>query len=288
MSSLRIALNDGIQLPWLAFGSGTALWQQDAAAQVEHAIRAGFVHIDTAQMYQNEDSVGRGIARSGALRGDLYVTTKLDRLLEGANVHDSLVDSLRKLGLDYVDLFLVHMPVDHPSLKDTWAEMEQVKEEGLAKSIGVSNFQPRHLDVILESAKVVPAVNQIEYNPYLVKASQPVLDYCKEHGIAVAAFGGLSPLSRFSDGPVNPILKKVAARLRKDAGKLVSEAQILQLWLRKKNIVCITTSSKKERLAEYVAVGLLPDITDAEEREIDEAGSQVHHRVWATWIDEGL
>lgn len=161
MAQHTVSLNDGASVPWLAFGTGTALWQQDAAAQVAHALRAGFVHIDTAQMYGNEDSVGRGIAQAGVERGALYVTTKLDKLPAGKSVRDTLVDSLRKLGLEYVDLFLVHMPVDHPDLKKTWKEMEEVKAEGLAKSIGVSNFQPKHFEVIMGDAKVVPAINQV-------------------------------------------------------------------------------------------------------------------------------
>ena len=161
MSPPSITLADGTVVPWLAFGSGTSLWQQDASAQVANAIKAGFTHIDTAQMYANEDSVGAGIAASGVPRSSLYITTKLDRLPAGTTVRDALVESLKMLRVDYVDQFLVHMPVDHPDLKQTWKDMEAVHAEGLAKAIGVSNFQPKHLDVILDGAKVIPAVNQV-------------------------------------------------------------------------------------------------------------------------------
>jgi diketogulonate reductase-like aldo/keto reductase len=258
MSSVStILLNDGTAVPALAFGTGTALYYRDAAKQVQNAIEAGFIHIDTAQMYGNEDSVGRGIAASGVPRERLFVTTKLNKLGWGKTVKGSLQDSLKKLKMDYVDLFLIHMPVDHSDLKKTWREMEEVKAEGLARNIGVSNFQPKHLEVILPEAKVIPAINQvrhkhktdrllltnfsqIEYNPYLVKASQPVIDYCKNHNIAIAAYGGLNPVSRYTGGPVDPELKKVATRLAEEAGKTVTEAQVLQLWLRKKGIVCVT------------------------------------------------
>lgn len=134
---------------------------QDAAAQVAHALNAGLVHIDTAQMYQNEDSVGRGIAQAGVPHEALYITTKLDRVPAGQTVKSTLQGSLSKLGVDYVDLFLVHMPNDHPDLKQTWKGMEEVKAEGLARNIGVSNFQPKHLDIVLDGAKVIPAINQV-------------------------------------------------------------------------------------------------------------------------------
>ncbi|KAF7793208.1 hypothetical protein EIP86_004317 [Pleurotus ostreatoroseus] len=281
-----IRLNDGTTMPALAFGSGTALWQQDAAEQVTNAIKAGFRHIDTAQMYANEESVGAGIAASGVPRGELYICTKLDKVPSGKTVRDTLVASLKKLRTDYVDLFLIHMPNDHHDLKATWKALEALKEEGLTRSIGVSNFQPEHLDVILDGAKVIPAVNQIEYHPYLVKATAPLIDYLKKHNIRATAYGGLAPVTRFKHGPVDIVLKRIAGRLHEEAGVQVSKAQVLQAWLRKKDIVCITTSTKKKRLQEYLSVVKLPNITDEEEREIDEVGSTVHHRVWATWIDE--
>ena len=161
MSDLTIPLNDGTRIPWLAFGSGTALLFKDASEPVANAIKAGFRHIDTAQMYKNEEHVGAGIAASGVPREQLYITTKLDKVPDGQSVRDTLVESLRKLRVDYVDLFLVHVPVAHPDLKAVWREMEEVKREGLTKSIGVSNFQPEHLKQIYEVATIPPAVNQV-------------------------------------------------------------------------------------------------------------------------------
>ncbi|PSR75409.1 hypothetical protein PHLCEN_2v9167 [Hermanssonia centrifuga] len=281
MPSLTIPLLDGTSVPWLAFGSGTALWQQDAAEQVSNAITAGFRHIDTAQMYANESSVGEGIVKSGVPRSELYITTKLDKLPAGQTVKDALKDSLQKLRTDYVDLFLIHMPLDHPDLKGTWKQMEELKAEGLSKTIGVSNFQPKHLDIILDGAS-------IEYNPYLYKATQPLLEYMKKHNIAAMSYGGLGPVTALPNGPAEHIFEKVATRLSEETGVQVTKAQVLQIWLRKKGVICVTTSRKKERLQEYVRVSQVPDITDEEEREIDQEGSKAHHRVWATWIDEGL
>jgi diketogulonate reductase-like aldo/keto reductase len=165
MATLPIALNDGTSIPWLGYGSGTALFNKDASESVAQAIKVGFRHIDAAQMYGNEDSVGAGIAASGVPRAELYVTTKLGQVPAGGTVRDTLVESLRKLQLDYVDLFLIHMPTFHSDLKGVWRELEAAKREGLTRSIGVSNFQPQHLKEILEVATIQPAVNQVRRDP---------------------------------------------------------------------------------------------------------------------------
>ena len=164
MSKHPITLNDGNHIPWLGFGTGTALYQQDATQSVCQAIEAGVTHLDGAQMYKNEDTLGQGIKASGKSRSMLFVTTKLNLLSEGQTVKDSLLKSLQKLGLAYVDLFLIHDPTPHQKegrLKEIWTQMEQVKGEGLAKSIGVSNFKVSDLEEILPSAKIIPSVNQV-------------------------------------------------------------------------------------------------------------------------------
>lgn len=161
MATLPIKLNDGTTIPWLAFGSGTALFGNEVSQDVERAIKAGFRHIDAAQMYKNEDSVGAGIKAAGVPRTELYVTTKLAELKPGETVTASLKESLRKLQLDYVDLFLIHLPTQHPDLKAVWKGLEEAKAAGLTKSIGVSNFTPKYLRTVLDGATVVPAVNQV-------------------------------------------------------------------------------------------------------------------------------
>lgn len=168
MALPTIRLNDGMSMPWLAFGSGSKLRGTDASKQITDAIKAGFRHIDTAQMYGNEESVGQGIIDSGIPRKELYVTTKLDKPLPGLSVKSTLKTSLAKLQTDYVDLFLIHVPIVHSDLKAVWKEMEACKAEGLARSIGVSNFLPEHFDQILEDARVLPAVNQVRSYPALV------------------------------------------------------------------------------------------------------------------------
>jgi diketogulonate reductase-like aldo/keto reductase len=159
-------LNDGTHIPWLAFGTGTALYGHDAADSVSLAIANGITHLDGAQSYRNEESLGAGIKASGKPRSELYIVTKLKALENNQTVKQSLEESLKKLGVDYVDLFLIHNPIAHirdgkSRLKEVWRGMEGVKRDGLATSIGVSNFTVEYLTEICDGASVLPAVNQV-------------------------------------------------------------------------------------------------------------------------------
>jgi len=152
-------LNDGTRIPWLAFGTGTALFSRDSKHLISLAIANGITHIDGAQAYRNEESMGEGMRASGKPRSELYVVTKLKN--EGKSVRQSLEGSLKRLGLDHVDLYLVHTPLEYQGrLKQVWAEMEEVQKAGLTTSIGVSNFGVKDLGEILAEGSVVPAVNQ--------------------------------------------------------------------------------------------------------------------------------
>jgi diketogulonate reductase-like aldo/keto reductase len=162
-----ITLNDGSRVPWLAFGTGTALYGQDASDFVKAAIENGITHLDGAQMYNNEDTLAAGIKASGKPRSELYITTKLKGLEPAQTATEALKVSLRKLNMDYVDLFLIHSPSPankEGKLKALWDEMEEIHSQGLAKSIGVSNFRVEDLNVILDGAKVIPAVNQVGFS----------------------------------------------------------------------------------------------------------------------------
>ena len=161
-------LNTGAAIPWLGFGTGSALYRKDAANLVRMAIDNKITHLDGAQMYNNEDTLGAGIKAAGKPRSELFVTTKLGNLAPGQTVKESLKTSLNKLGLDYVDLFLIHDPTPanrEGKLTQWWEGMEEVQREGLAKSIGVSNFRVEDLRIILDSGKIVPAVNQAGFLP---------------------------------------------------------------------------------------------------------------------------
>ncbi|KAI0311484.1 NADP-dependent oxidoreductase domain-containing protein, partial [Amylostereum chailletii] len=198
MANAPIKLNDGHTIPWLGFGTGTALFKKDVTESITNAIAAGFTHLDGAQMYDNEESLGAGIAASGKPRAELFVTTKFGPLSAGHSVRDVLVGALGKLKMDYVDLFLIHSPVDHPrdGLKGIWKEMEGLKTEGLARSIGVSNFRVKDLETIIAGATVFPAVNQIELHPHLYAETKSLLDFHAKHGIVTVSYSGLSPLFR--------------------------------------------------------------------------------------------
>ena len=256
-------LNDGSQIPSLGFGTGTALYEKDAADFVRVAIENNITHLDGAQMYKNEDTMGAGIKASGKPRSELYVVTKLDTLNPGQTIKESLEGSLAKLGLDYVDLFLIHTPAQgrkEKNLSQFWAGMEEVKQAGLTKSIGVSNFYVEDLKVILETAKIVPSVNQvpdsqfillsglyswivfyqIELHPYVYKAAEPTIKFCQDHGILLESFGGQMPIVRVKDGPIDPVVASIRERLEKTRGGPVSTGQVLSKWILSKNAVVIT------------------------------------------------
>ena len=166
MANTRVKLNDNTTIPLLAFGTGTALYGKDAESMVTAAINAGFTHVDGAQVYRNEESLGAGIAAAGKPREQLFVTTKLHRPAEGKTVRDTLIESLAKLQLEYVDLFLIHTPLNFPEpgrLKVVWREMEALKKEGLARSVGVSNFRVAQLREILDGAEFPPSINQVSW-----------------------------------------------------------------------------------------------------------------------------
>ncbi|KAI9511127.1 Aldo/keto reductase [Russula earlei] len=282
MANTRIKLNDNTSIPLLGFGTGTAHIRKDAQDSVAAAINAGFTHFDCAQYYQNEDSLGAAIAASGKPREQLFITTKLGRPVEGKTVRDTLVESLAKLRLDYVDLFLIHTPrhyYKHPGgLKAVWKDMETVTKERLTRSIGVSNFRPPELREILDDAEILPSVNQIEFHPYIYKDVLPTLELQKKYGIVTASYGGLSPIFRVRDGPLEPVLASIAKRLSDTTGRPFNEAQVLFLWQREKGVVIVTTTKQESRSTEYLDTLNAPTLTEIEIALIDEAGAKEHHR----------
>ncbi|KAE9409517.1 Aldo/keto reductase [Gymnopus androsaceus JB14] len=278
MSSLTFSLNDGNSIPWLGFGTGTALYSKDAAAAVKSAIETGVTHLDGAQLYRNEESLGDGVKQSGIAREKVFITTKLAETPDGA-IKSTLETSLKKLGVDYVDLFLIHSPavaMKEGKLKQWWKEMEQIKKEGLAKSIGVSNFTVEHLQIVLEDATVVPAVNQIELHPYVWDTASQIYSFCREKGIVVESYGALTPIFRAAGGPLDPVLVSASERLSKESGISVSSGQVLFKWLIQKGVVVVTTSSKVSRIKEALSTASLPDLTSDEIVAIETEGSKLH------------
>ncbi|RXW19771.1 hypothetical protein EST38_g6096 [Candolleomyces aberdarensis] len=249
MPFLDIQLNDGRKIPSIAFGSGSANKGKDIHTYIEQAIEAGFFHIDTAQQYRNEESVGRAIRESGLEPSTLYITSKysLKFALPHETPRTALEDSLRKIGVKYLDLYLIHSP--RGDYVGAWAEFEKIREEGLAKSIGVSNFGVEELQILLKGAKITPAVNQIRFHPYNYTQLKPLLGYQAKHGIVTEAYGSLAPLTTYPGGPVDAPIKKAAERLG------ITPTQVIFLWVKAKGAVIVTTSSNKKHLEEYLAVG---------------------------------
>jgi len=214
--SPRTLLNDGLSIPQLGLGVykvADAL----AADTVQVALEAGYRHVDTAVLYQNERGVGRGIAQSGVPRADLFVTTKVWNDQHGYDMTLRAFDeSLGKLGLDYVDLYLIHWPAPRQNrFVDTYRALEALQADGRARSIGVSNFNPHHLDQLITETSIVPAVNQIELHPWLPQVE--LRAYNAAHGIRTEAW---SPLAR-GRAINNPVLDAIGARYAKSAAQVV-------------------------------------------------------------------
>ena len=183
-----LPMNSGHEIPQL--GLGTYLIPDDDAERVvADAIELGYRHIDTATIYENEEGVGKGLASSGLARDDLFVTTKLWNTEQGrTEPRDALQRSLDKLGLDRVDLYLIHWPSPmRDRYVDSWLALEELRDEGLATSIGVSNFQPEHLDRLAAESATVPAVNQVELHPYFQQGM--LRDRHAQAGILIESWG---------------------------------------------------------------------------------------------------
>ena len=210
MTVPNIALPDGTSIPQLGFGV-FQVPPEDTAATVVQAFEAGYRHIDTAQMYGNEAGVGEAIRTSGLARDDLYVTTKLNNSFHRPDDARREIDaSLEKLGLDQVDLFLIHWPL--PTQYDgdfvqTWRALIEAQEAGKTRSIGVSNFQPAHLDRIVEETGVVPVVNQVEVHPFFT--NEDVRAANQRHGVLTEAWSPIAKGKVMDDDTIGEIASLV-------------------------------------------------------------------------------
>ena len=235
-------LNNGVQMPLLGFGVYQVPAEQTEQA-VTDALAAGYRHIDTAAAYENEAAVGRAIATSGIPRDELFITTKL-WIQDAGEQHatPAFERSLQRLGLDYLDLYLIHQPFG--DYYGSWRAMEQLNRDGLAKAIGVSNFYPDRLVDLIDHNEIVPAVNQIETHPFFQRtADQQVMT---ERGVQIESWGPLAQgrNNLFS----NPVLSEIAAA----HGKTI--AQVVLRWLIQRDVVVIPKSVRPERMAENIDV----------------------------------
>jgi 2,5-diketo-D-gluconate reductase A len=227
-------LADGNTIPLLGLG----VWQvpngPTAVDAVRWALELGYRHIDTAQAYGNEESVGRALRESGVLRKEVFITTKF-----WPGAADPVAEaeaSLRRLGLDYVDLYLVHWPQGGPTW--AWSGMERARELGYARSIGVSNFGVPDLDRLLAAATVVPAVDQVQFSPFEYRRT--LLDAAEKRNVALEAYSPLGTGRHLQDETV----KRLASRIGR------TPAQVLLRWCLQRNLIVIPKSTHRKRIEE--------------------------------------
>lgn len=234
-----ITLNNGVEIPQLGFGV-FQIDPDDTAKAVQQALSVGYRHIDTAQMYGNEAQVAEGIAASDVDPGSVFVTSKINNNSHGYDAtRRSFAETLHKLRTEQIDLILIHWPL--PTVGDflgTWRALEQEYADGRAKAIGVSNFQPGHLEKLFEQSTVVPAVNQIEVHPYLAQTA--LREFNAQHGIATE---GWSPIAQ-GEVLTDPVVGGIAARLGK------SPAQVVLRWHIQNGVIVFPKASSVERMTE--------------------------------------
>lgn len=245
MTIPAIPLNTGTNIPQLGLGTWP-MNDAEVADAVEAAAALGYRHIDTATRYGNEAGVAEGIRRTGIDRGEFFVTTKLDGEFQGDDkAIGGLEAALDRMGFEYVDLLLMHWPLPKRGLfVDTWKTFEKLHADGRARAIGVSNFRVEHLETLLESASVVPAVNQIQLDPRITRPAQRA--YGAEHGIVTESY---SPLGGNGGKLLSePVVAEIAARIGRSA------AQVVLRWHVQQGLVAIPKSASPERMRDNLAV----------------------------------
>jgi diketogulonate reductase-like aldo/keto reductase len=240
--SRTLRLNNGVDIPRIGLGVYQSARGAETRTAVREALRVGYRHIDTARIYGNEQDVGGAVRESELPRAEVFVTTKLWNEDQGYDSALRAFDaSLKRLGVEYIDLYLLHWPVRRKRL-ESWRALERLLGDGRVRAIGVSNFMVRHLDELLTHAKVVPAVNQIELSPFLQQ--RDVRSACEKHGIAVEAYSPLTRGVRLR----HPAVVGVAERLEK------SPAQVLLRWGLQHGFIVLPKSTHAARIAENAAV----------------------------------
>lgn len=253
-----VLLNTDATMPPIGFGT----WQLDtdtAYSAVHAALQSGYRLIDTARVYNNEVGVGYALRNSGIPRDELFVTTKLWNDDQGYDEALRAFDaSLARLGLDYVDLYLIHWPSSLRRL-DSWRALETIYRSGRAKAIGVSNYTVTHLRELLQHTDITPAVNQIEIHPLIYEEQLPIIDFCRQQGIVVEAY---SPLIKGS-AMKHPVVTEVAERCGR------SNAQVLIRWSIQHGFIPLPRSKNPEHIAQNIAVSGFR-LRDADMRLLDQ------------------
>ena len=233
----NIVLNNGVTIPQIGIGVFLTPQGEVTENSVRWALEAGYRHVDTAMIYENEEDVGNAIKAGLVAREDIFITTKLwNEDIRQGRAREAFFESLKRLQTDYVDLYLIHWPAT--GYEEAWKVMEELYKEGRIKAIGVSNFQIHHLEQLEKIASVVPAVNQIESHPYFT--NQEVIDYCKEKNIAVEVW---SPLGGTGGNLLeDETLRELAAKYGK------TPAQIVIRWDIQREVIVLPKSVHRDRI----------------------------------------
>jgi methylglyoxal/glyoxal reductase len=262
----KVILNNGYKMP--LFGLGTFKTQEGKTAYdtIKYALELGYRHIDTAQMYGNEDSIGDAIKDSKVDRKDIFITTKQFKHSSFEKMQELFDESLRKLNTDYVDLYLIHWPNHDPKINaNTWAFFESLYESGKAKAIGISNFQIHHIENLMKAAKIKPMVNQVEMHPGLSQV--PLKKYLDEKNIQLESYGPLMK-GRVFEGKFEEELSKIAKKYNKTI------AQIVIAWGLKRNIVMIPKSITPSRIKDNYEAQFI-DLSDDDVKVINQLNQGV-------------
>lgn len=240
----KVTLNNGIKMPIFGLGTFRVEAGENAYDTVLSALEMGYRHIDTAAMYGNEASVGKAVKDSKIPREEIFITTKVWNHFNGdqALIKADIMARLQELDTPYIDLLLIHWPNNHLELNlVVWKVFEELYEQGLLKSIGVSNFHVHHLDHLLKNAKVKPVVDQVECHPLLTQ--QPLQDYLKAHQIQMTSYGPFAK-GRVFESPTFEVLKEIADKYR------ATVAQVIVAWGIKRDIIMIPKSVHPNRQLE--------------------------------------
>jgi len=234
----RTILNNGVEMPMFGLGIWSIASGGPTQKVVKYALACGYRLIDTAKLYRNERDVGIAVKENDIPREEIFITTKLWNDDHGYNkAIKAFNESYKKIGLDYIDLYLIHWP-ESRLRGESWKALEKIFEEGKCRSIGVSNYTTRHLEELLNSSSVVPAVNQVEFSPFLYQKN--LLGYCNKHDIKLEAYSPLTKGRRLGD----PRLKNFAEKYGR------SVAQILIRWALQHDVIVIPKSSNPKHILE--------------------------------------
>lgn len=293
----HFTLSDNTTIPAIGYGLGTKWYKQgvdkideNVVFHLKQAIDAGLTHIDGAEVYNTNRECGLALKKVDVPREKLYITnkfipknTKDDSSSPLKDPYDALKEDLKQFGVDYVNLYLIHCPFIEKerngyTLVEAWNRLEKALDDGLTKSIGVSNFRVEDIEEILQSKpKYTPVVNQIEFNAYLQNQTPGIVDYCKKHNILVEAYSPLGPVTKGRPGPLDDTLVELSKKYNK------TESQILLRWVLQQGILPITTSSNKERLVQSLEIFNF-DLSKEDVDTISRLGTQKHLRQY--WTNE--